>query len=52
MTEKKVSKEELYKGDADEAGHDHAHSGHDPTMIMIIMAMTTITGTIITAERC
>ncbi len=29
VTEKKVSKEELYKGDADEAGHDHAHSGHD-----------------------
>jgi trigger factor len=29
VTEKKVSKEELYKGDADEAGHDHAHHDHD-----------------------
>lgn len=32
VTEKKVSREELYKdeaGDAGTAGHDHAHHGHD-----------------------
>jgi trigger factor len=29
VTEKKVSREELYKDEAGEEGHDHAHHGHD-----------------------